>query len=362
MTSLQHPHREKRDLAQFVVDAPRGAVRLLIGVDAAALQTAIAPTGLLTRPVYALDLAQDLSVEAIVEQAIDATARAVSRLWPFLWDGEDFSDMREDPLARTALPTRLRTLASRAPLLSQNWAGAAILRLVSGRAPRLRAAAREVEFAQLCYAISPKGLILAAPFDPDAEPHAFIRAMEWMAATAGATILILAPTAPPVDPPFDRLLFGARTVALSQRRGRCASEAIAPPPSADENPTLLAAPPVIGRPHPLSAVEQKMAAMITKDGELRFLFSWNQFVSGLSGPRAKVDLVWSDGRVVIEFDGAEHARAKYRADRHRDYELLRAGYLVLRLVNEEVLEDAGRSLEKIRDVVRLRRREQGRSE
>lgn len=330
---------------------------MLIGVDAPALQTAIAQIDHLTRPIYALDLAHDASVEAIIEQGIDAMGRAVSRLWPFLWDGEDFSEMREDPLARAALPMRLQTLASKAPQLSPSWATAAILRLVSGRAPRLRAVAQEVEFAQLCYVLSPKGLILAAPFDPNAAPHALIRAMEWMAATTDAAILLLAPAAPPADPPFDRLLFGAKTLAPSQWRAGSAGETIAAAPSDEENPALLAAPQVLGRPHPLSAVEQKMAAIIERDAELRFLFSWNQFVSGLSGPRAKVDLIWNDGRVVIEFDGAEHARERYRADRHRDYELLRAGYLVLRLVNEEVLEDAGRSLEKIRDVVRLRRQE-----
>ena len=42
-------------------------------------------------------------------------------------------------------------------------------------------------------------------------------------------------------------------------------------------------------------------------------------------------------------------------DRHRDYELVLSGYTVLRLANDEVLQDFGRAVEKIRDVVRLRR-------
>jgi very-short-patch-repair endonuclease len=45
----------------------------------------------------------------------------------------------------------------------------------------------------------------------------------------------------------------------------------------------------------------------------------------------------------------------YRGDRHRDYELLISGYVVLRLPHEQVLEDPAIAVEKIRDVVRFRR-------
>jgi very-short-patch-repair endonuclease len=74
-------------------------------------------------------------------------------------------------------------------------------------------------------------------------------------------------------------------------------------------------------------------------------------------PTPRVDLLWRDSKIVVELDGAEHDRdPDYAADRHRDYELLVAGYRVLRLTNAEVQLDLGRSLEKIRRVVNLRRR------
>lgn len=74
------------------------------------------------------------------------------------------------------------------------------------------------------------------------------------------------------------------------------------------------------------------------------------------GLTPRVDLLWRDGKVVVELDGPEHERGpNYAADRHRDYELLVAGYLVLRLTNAEVKLDIGRSLEKVRRVVNLRR-------
>ena len=77
---------------------------------------------------------------------------------------------------------------------------------------------------------------------------------------------------------------------------------------------------------------------------------------GPLGPTPRVDLLWRDGKVVVELDGPEHGRdPTYAADRHRDYELLVAGYLVLRLTNAEVELDLGRSLDKVRRVVDLRR-------
>jgi very-short-patch-repair endonuclease len=75
------------------------------------------------------------------------------------------------------------------------------------------------------------------------------------------------------------------------------------------------------------------------------------------GSQPKVDLVWLEGRLVIELDGyPDHAtRGAFISDRHRDYELALSGYTVLRLANDEIVQDFGRAIEKIRNLVRLRR-------
>ena len=74
-------------------------------------------------------------------------------------------------------------------------------------------------------------------------------------------------------------------------------------------------------------------------------------------------MLWRAGRVAVEIDGADHrAAAKYRADRDRDHRLMCAGYRVLRLTNEEVMEDCGLALAKIREVVRLVGPQRGRPE
>jgi hypothetical protein len=111
-----------------------------------------------------------------------------------------------------------------------------------------------------------------------------------------------------------------------------------------------------GAPHPLSEIEQRLAAMLSDDTELAALFCFNWYVDTVRGSRPKVDLVWIDGRLVVELDGyPDHAtRQAFIGDRNRDYELALSGYTVLRLANDEVVQDFGRAIEKIRDLVRLR--------
>ena len=77
----------------------------------------------------------------------------------------------------------------------------------------------------------------------------------------------------------------------------------------------------------------------------------------MRGSRPKVDLVWADGQLVVEIDGYEsHGnRAAFMYDRHRDYELALSGYTVLRLANDEIAQDIEKAIEKIRDLVKLRR-------
>ena len=99
-----------------------------------------------------------------------------------------------------------------------------------------------------------------------------------------------------------------------------------------------------------------MYELVQADAELRPLLSFNKGVPAGALLDARADILWSDGRLVIEIDGPEHRQAaNYRRDRHRDYKLTCAGYRILRITNEEVAEDAYLVLEKIRDVVRLAR-------
>ncbi len=353
----RHPPRlEIETVATWVGAAKPGAARLLAGLDIATLRRRFeADRGAAQRPVFFLDLPARASAPALIEEAIASMARAAIDLWPFWWDGEDWSDFRDDTLGLAHLPIRLEHLAARVPGLSRAWTRQAILRAVRGLPPRAREAAPETDWAQICLALAPSGLVVVAELGADARSEPRARALEWLAAMAPVAVVALAKTLPPPIPPFDRLLHGAAILATGPLPE--ASEETPAPAMAAAAPMLLAAPEVEGRPHPLSPIEIRLGKMLKDDPELAPLFAFNIAVPGLGGITARVDLAWLEGRVVIELDGPEHrARATYRADRHRDYELLRAGYHVLRIPNEEVSEDYGRALDKIRDIARLRRR------
>lgn len=95
--------------------------------------------------------------------------------------------------------------------------------------------------------------------------------------------------------------------------------------------------------------------MLGADAELASLFDFNLCVETIHGSRPKVDLLWREGRLVVEIDGyGSHGnRAAFMYDRHRDYELILSGYTVLRLANDEIAQDIEKAVEKIRDLVRL---------
>jgi very-short-patch-repair endonuclease len=65
----------------------------------------------------------------------------------------------------------------------------------------------------------------------------------------------------------------------------------------------------------------------------------------------------ASGESVVSLGGIDGAALRELVDQaeHRDYELALSGYTVLRLANDEVVQDFGRAIEKIRDLVRLRR-------
>ncbi|WP_246102190.1 endonuclease domain-containing protein [Methylobacterium terricola] len=227
-----------------------------------------------------------------------------------------------------------------APDVSHPWLKAAAKRAAAGLRPRFRRVAPALEFGQLLQAIEAASVILVAEVDPAAPARAapVIEALEWCAGHGAACVLAL-PAVPPDAPPYDRILYGACEI------GRAASPAAA---------RFI---PSRSRAHPASASEQRVEAALARDPELAGLFTGNEVVTVKGdGRQPRVDLVCREHRVVVEIDGPEHqGNPKFAEDRHRDYELLVAGYLVLRLTNAQVADDLPYAIEKIRRVVRLRR-------
>ncbi|TGD95911.1 endonuclease domain-containing protein [Methylobacterium nonmethylotrophicum] len=258
---------------------------------------------------------------ALIDRLLDDLADLALARWPD-WPGQDGA----------------------APEMSAPWLKAAATCAAAGRPPRFRRMALALEFGQLLRAVDPGSVILVAEVDPASPARAapVIGALEWCARHGGACVAAL-PAAPPDTPPYDRILYGACEI------GR------APTPAAARYIPAQSGP--VSRAHHASATEKLMEEALGRDPELAGLFSGNEVVPVPgSGQQPRVDLLCREHRVVVELDGPEHqASPKFGHDRHRDYELMVAGYRVLRLTNDQVATDLQRAVEKIRAVVRLAR-------
>jgi len=344
--------------AQFVFRASEGSVVTLGGIDGGALRVLVNQAEHIPHDRRALfvRVRTSGSVEAYVEQVITVLAETAMRLWPVWFTDVSFAICSDDALGRKAAGVIAGEAAVRAPGVSSTWAEAAARLALAGRPPRVAGVLPAIELAQLSLAISRGGLVFVADVSAAADAPsaaALAHALEWIARHSRAAVVALFAAVPPLDSPFDRILYGARRVIADADSGASDSEPEARE-SVGSEPWLA---PWRGAPHPLSEIERRLAAMLSDDAELAALFCFNWFVDTVRGSRPKVDLLWMDGRLVVELDGyADHAtRRAFIGDRNRDYELALSGYTVLRLANDEVVQDFGRAIEKIRDLVRLRR-------
>lgn len=307
------------DLVARLIALPPGASLTLIGLDRTKLSSALSDDPAMPL-MLRLDLTEAMTATTAINRILDDLADLAGALWP-RW-----------------AETETTTAAS--PLLS-SWRRAAMRFVLRGRRPRFPRLARETEFTHLMSVVP--GLVLVAEVDPLRRERAaaIIAALEWCRRHA-ATVVALLAERPPPEPPWDRLLHGAVTVER---------------PPIEPISLRLISPPIAVSAHG-SVIERRMREALRAAPDLIGLFEDEITVRlGPLGPTPRVDLLWRDGKVVVELDGAEHERdPNYGADRHRDYELMVAGYLVLRLTNAEVELDLGRSLEKVRRVVKLRRR------
>ena len=115
--------------------------------------------------------------------------------------------------------------------------------------------------------------------------------------------------------------------------------------------------PLQGRPNAFSRAEQRLEALLTRSPWATGR-AWNQtWSSGVLTNPIRVDLIWPREKCVVELDGPDHLDTdKYAADRVRDRALQRAGFLVLRYTNDEVLGDVARVLDELERFLEDRRR------
>jgi hypothetical protein len=106
-----------------------------------------------------------------------------------------------------------------------------------------------------------------------------------------------------------------------------------------------------------SQAEQQLFEALNGYDDLRNLFEPNVRVLTRFETAPCVDLLWREGRVIVEIDSYfTHGKpTEFSNDRQRDYETLVSGYITLRLVYEEITRDPTLAVAKIRRVIALRR-------
>ena len=157
------------------------------------------------------------TTEAIIEQVIGVLAETARLLWP-IWFTNVSLPGRDDALGRLSVAMAARDAAREITGLSPNWAEAAARVALAGRSPRVGGRLPAFEIAQLALAISRFGLVLVADVEvacKDGNPGATVHALEWIAQHLNGAVVALFPELPPNAPPFDRILYGARTVAAA---------------------------------------------------------------------------------------------------------------------------------------------------
>lgn len=347
-------------LAAVLLGAPQGGIVCVDGVGLSQLCSLFnemeLPSG--APRLLFLPLAPADTPEAVAENLLTRLADIALRMWPVWYDDVRFPAQGADTLARMAVTAAARRTAAGHPGVLSAWIEAGALLALESRPPKVRRTPAGTQLDQLSRVIGPDGLLLVVEVPqplPAARAEAFVAGLEWIARHLQGAVVALFLQPPAELSPFDRIRHGA---------WRLADEAdIAPPENhvnghevraESEGPWLI---PWRGRPHPLSALEQRLARLIEADAELAPLFGFNLPVETVRGSRPRVDLLWAEGRLVVELDGyADHGtRAAFQRDRHRDFELALSGYAVLRLANDEIAQDCWLALEKIRDLVRHRR-------
>lgn len=353
------PVSRPKTVGRIVLEAPPGNIQLVAGISATQLRALLDETDAEegSRLALLMQPEQVGAANAFIENVIDLLSITASQLWPTWFTDEDFSAYKDDALGREALKSKITAVARDLPMLSPPWVRAATVLAMRGAPPRLQETHWQIEIAQLSLAINRAGLVFVFDLGLLPEPSqaaALVHALEMIAGNAHIPVVVLCAALPAFEPPYDRILLHA--VCLEAPPG--------PPPTRtgrdeqldEQSPQAIFLAPIVGRPHPLSDVERRVAQALEADAQLRLLFHYNQPIETIRGSRPRVDLLWPEGRLVVELDGyADHSRRDaFAADRHRDYELALSGYTVLRLANEEILRDLEMAVEKIRDMVKLR--------
>lgn len=318
------------DLLAWGATRPDGERLVVCAVDA-------------SRPVY-----------EVVEELVGALANAALTVWPDWYGAADLFVRCDEHSLQSALD-RLASgrAATRHRSVLRSWVARAAPLCRINAPPVVADFSPTIQLQQLSLALADSDLTLVVRTLRSNEPESvdllgLARTIEWVSRHLSARVVAVLPVEWAGRAELDGISWGCRTVDET-RADRSVT-------GADFDEPLVLVRPIRGRPHPNSPGEQLMAARLSRDTVLGPLFEYNTPVVTVRGSRYLVDLVWFDGKIVVEIDGyrCHSSRSDFANDRHRDYELQLSGFLVLRLTHDGVMTDVELAIDKIRDLVNLR--------
>ena len=288
---------------------------------------------------------------------VNALARATTEFFPALYG----TRQNDDPgrWSKTTVEQEAHAILRTVDEVD----GAACRRILgachAGQVPSLGKLQRAEQARQFSLAIEPKRLtvlvaVLEAPTTAESL-RSLAQGTEWLAGNTKSRVVLVLPTELSGSGELDHVTYGACLHADAPKVEGSVKRDAVPPSGNDVSPhePMIAVSPIIGQPAKHSAAERALHASLVSDAWLRPFFAYNQCVETSSGSTPRVDLVWEQGKLVIEIDGRDHLRfQKFTSDRARDYELWLSGYSVIRFTDSQVIESPLAVVERIRAAVR----------
>jgi very-short-patch-repair endonuclease len=298
----------------------------------------------LSRPVY-----------AITDDLVRSLATAALAVWPDWYDSANLFIRCDESSLQTALDRLAsRQVASQQRSVLQPWGVRAAALCRRNTPPVISDFSASVQLQQLSLAIANNNLTLLVRVLPESNPEStsltsLARDLEWLSRHTSARVVAVLPAGWSGRRELDCISWENRTVDEDEHTHSEAESLLDEP--------LVVVNPIRGRPHPNSPGEQLMASRLGRDSMLGPLFEYNMPVNTVRDSRYQVDLVWFEGKIAVEIDGyrCHSSRIDFANDRQRDYELQLSGFLVLRLPHDSVMADIELAIDKIRDLVKLRR-------
>ncbi|MGO9170764.1 MAG: endonuclease domain-containing protein [Rhodomicrobium sp.] len=359
------------DLEKILFGTARGQVKALVGPDLDLVRHWLDSQELpdLQRPILLLDRIERIpSVGKLLDMYVATLADAALRLWPIWYTDTDFARFDKSSIGLHGIHATIHGLTAQDFGVSPLWAQRAVAQALNARAPVLQEFNAADQLHQLSLAVHRHGVVLIVALEDHQasfeQLRAFSQSTIWLAQNGNVAVIVLIPASMAVNPGLDALLYDASYLENCTGQGLVAGHspgevALGALAQTAGHPKELAKWlwPLIGRPHPFSPAEQQLAGALAQHSDLASLFAFNQPVATVRGTRYIADLLWHEGRVIVEIDGYRfHSdETAFARDRHRDYELTLSGYLILRMPHNEVMADVARAVTKIRDMVKFRR-------